>query len=124
MDSVRLSDVGGAWEIHALELDDGERPVERFLERIAVDEAAAFQSRFDTLVGAEPFTKLHTFKSLRHENNVWEVLTPSHRILGFRWLRILILTNGFRKKGNETPRREITTCKTLRDQWFKEQGDK
>jgi hypothetical protein len=102
-----------SWSIVGIVLHNGRRPTEEFLNETGVD-GEGFIALIDRLLKAEPFIQYGgRFKKLRNVQNVFQLATAKERILGFRWQDELILTNGFRKKGNETRPDQIGTCVRL-----------
>lgn len=111
--------VGGFYaNVHGVAVD-GREPVHDFLAELGEPDLSAFFARFDKLQEGDFLKRLpwprmgEWFKSLQHTNNIWQVAAPSHRILGFRNGNTLVLTNGFKKKGGETPKREIKLAEDL-----------
>lgn len=105
------------WAIRQIEVD-GSLPVEEFLDSLTDDERTQFAARFRKLLEAKPFTEMATFKSMRRVGNMWEVVSTDYRILGFRDRFVLILTNGFRKRGSKTEPSRIAQCERVRDLYF------
>lgn len=106
-----------SWSIRQIQLENGSKPVEEFLDGLPEDRADALDARMRILLNGAPFPSLSTLKHLRHVGNVWEVISPIDRILGFRDQAALVLTNGFPKKGKETPPKQIKRCQEIRDQY-------
>ena len=105
------------WEIHYLVLENERSPVEEFLDALEEGEQAAFFARFTLMLSSAPFTQLGTFKTYK---GIWQVFTYNYRILGFRSGDVLILTNGFKKTGKQTPPEEVERCQELKRQYFQE----
>lgn len=106
------------WEIHELVLDKDKAPVSDFLDELPRDEVLGFVARFEKLLRGPKFeSALPAFKSYR---GLWQIGTHRHRILGFRWGDILILTNGFKKTRTKTPPEEVSRCEALKARYFSE----
>ncbi len=111
----------GQIAMHFLEEDDGRCPVEEFLDLLKGPDGQQFVACFRKIAELPAWRQMgNWFKPLHHYPNVWEVVTESHRVLGFRDGAILILTNGFKKKRMDTPPAEIDRCAGLQKR-FKEE---
>lgn len=106
------------WTIRQLELENGSRPVEEFLEEVPEKDHVVVDARVMTLLSSEPFPSLESLKRLQNVGNVWELKVKQLRILGFQHNGGLVLTNGFRKKSNRTPPKEIERATKLRNLFF------
>lgn len=86
-------------------------PIEEFLESLS-DKQAEKVLWILRLIRQLDRIPVEYFKKLESTNDVWEVRASSgnneFRLLGF-WHRnnFIVLTNGFRKKSQKTPKREI-----------------
>lgn len=110
---------GGFLErIHGIVVDDAE-PVHSFLNGLQEPDLSEFYADFEMLedsgILALPVWRRmgNWFKPLKHVSNVWQLMSTSHRLLGFRHGGLLILTNGFYKAGGSTPLSEIEICAKL-----------
>ena len=114
---------GGGFEAHALVLGDGKCPVVEFLEhrRITADRAE-FYANLKKFLRFGFIDRGNAFKSLRNHGNVWQVSATSHRMLGFRWGNVLVLTNGFEKKRNDTEAKHIECCEERKTAFLRDQG--
>lgn len=114
--------LGARWSIVGIVLENGRQPIVEFLDSPGAD-AAAFFAFVNILLNAEPFKQIgKRFKRLKHVANVFQITNHHERYLGFRWGRVLILTNAFRKRTAETPRDEIETSGELQRLFFKQHG--
>lgn len=112
---------GAYRHIHGIVVD-GTEPVHDFIADLKEPDLSDFLSRFDKL--EDGMLREHVwrqvgswFKPLRHVNNVWQVASTSHRLIGFRSGEVLILTNGFYKTGGETPTKQIKKSEKLQAQF-------
>ncbi len=100
--------------MHVLEID-GTAEVDEFLADLNDNALAPFISRFDKLNETAPFEfATNSFKKLTGVGDMYEIKTSTHRILGFRHGNILVMTNGFAKKTDETPPKQIKRCQKAR----------
>ncbi len=116
---------GGGLEVRAIVMDDGSCPVEEFLEQKRLrSDRAEFYANMNKFLRAGFAGRGSAFKSLHHHPNVWQLAAESHRILGFRWGNVLVLTNGFEKKRNDTEQKHIDCCEERRAAFHHDQGVK
>lgn len=120
-----LNETGHYSRIHGIVVDGGE-PVHEFLAKLGEPDLGQFFASFDMLddtghLQSNPWKQMgRWFKPLRHVQNVWQVASNSHRLLGFRAGETLILTNGFYKTGGETPPKQIEKCVKIRKRYESE----
>jgi hypothetical protein len=101
--------LGAGWLIVHLVLENQRCPVEEYLDGAGVD-ADGFFAFVNMLLKYEPFAQVgKRFKKLRNVSNVYQITVNKDRYLSFRCRDLLILTHGFRKTTNETPRDQIQT---------------
>lgn len=113
---------GARWSILGIVLENGQRPIEQYLERPGAD-ADGFIASINILLKAEPFQQMgKRFKRLRNVANVFQITTHHDRYLGFRCRQDLILTNAFRKDAAETPPDGIAACVALQRAYFMQHG--
>jgi hypothetical protein len=119
--SRALDGVGvGGKAIHGIVLEGGQTPVHGFLEHLGEPDLSDFYARFGKIVTAPGWAQMgNWFKPLRHASNVWQVSSSTHRLLGFRYGDFLILTNGFKKAGGETPIPQIRKSEELQKEFKK-----
>ena len=90
---------------------NGKSPIEEFLESLS-DKQAEKVLWVLRLIKQLDRIPIEYFKKLESTNDIWEVRTGSgkneFRLLGF-WYKssFIVLTNGFRKKSQKTPKSEI-----------------
>jgi len=120
--ALEAIDGHGAYRhIHGIVIGDTE-PVHDFLADLREPDLSDFFARFDKLeegmLREQVWRQVGSwFKPLRHVNNVWQVASTSHRLLGFRSGEVLILTNGFYKTGGETPPKQIKKSEKVQAQF-------
>lgn len=103
-------------------LGDGKSPVVEFLEhRKTRTDLAEFYANFNKFLRFGFVDRGNSFKSLRNVGNVWQVTATSNRLLGFRHGSILILTNGFEKKRNDTEQKHSDCCEERKAAYHQDQ---
>ncbi len=100
----------------------GKSPVEEFLDSLS-DRHAQKVAWVLRLVEEFDIVPQQYFKKLVGTEDLWEVRAQiggnSYRLLGFLdGSRLLILTSGFSKKQQKTPRREIDLAHQRRTEYF------
>ncbi len=104
-------------------LGDGNSPVVRFLEeRRTRPDVAEFYANLRKFLLFGFVDRGNAFKALRNHGNVWQVAATSNRLLGFRWRNVLVLTNGFMKKRNDTEQKHIDCCEERRSAFLRDRG--
>jgi len=105
---------------------NGRNPIEEFLDSLAPKDA---QKVTWTLQLLEEFDVLPStyFKKLVNTNEIWEVRARTgknaYRLLCFFYNNeLVVLTNGFRKKTQKTPRNEISLAETRKTDWLRRNG--
>jgi hypothetical protein len=117
-----LNSDGAYQHIHGIVVD-GIEPVGAFLANLKEPDLGQFLAAFDKLdesghLQTNPWKQMgNWFKPLHHANNVWQISSNTHRLLGFRHGHVLILTNGFYKTGGETPPKHIEKSLLLRKRY-------
>lgn len=115
------------WDVEDYTTEDGYSPLEDFLDTLPdkpakkiIDDIKLLE-RFGPRWG-EPhidYFKNENIYELRvkHSSNIY-------RIFFFRWKgTALLLTHGFTKKSEKTPKREINRAVRLRDDWLRRKGE-
>ena len=114
---------GGGFEAHTVVLGDGKCPVVEFLEhRRTRSDLAEFYANLNQFLRAGFVRRGSAFKALQHHSNVWQVAATSNRLLGFRWGNVLVLTNGFEKKRNDTEKKHIDCCEERKTAFLLDRG--
>lgn len=118
-------ETGGGFDAHTVVLEDGKNPVVEFLEhRRTRTDVPEFYANLKKFLRFGFIDRGNAFKSLRNYGNVWQVTATSHRMLGFRWGEVLVLTNGFEKKRQDTEQKHIDCCEERRAAFHHDQGVK
>lgn len=116
-------ETGGEFEAHALVLGDGKNPVVEFLEfRRTRNDIGEFYANLNQFLRVGFVRRGNAFKALQHHSNVWQVAATSHRMLGFRWRNVLVLTNGFEKKRSDTEQKHIDCCEERKSAFLRDRG--
>lgn len=97
--------------IHFYRLADGQSPIEEFLDSLTSKQAQKVLWALRLMEDLE-VVPIQYFKKLTGTKNLWEVRiqvgSDIFRLLGFfESGKLLILTHGFAKKTQKTPRQEI-----------------
>jgi phage-related protein len=103
--------------------DAGRCPVSEFLEALSGKEMQKVDWVM-RLISETPFVPEEYFKKLRGTDDLWEVRAQSSRrslrFLGFFFKgNLIVLTNGFDKKSQKTPKSEIDLGERRRADYFK-----
>ena len=114
---------GGEFEAHTIVLGVNDAPVVVFLEhrRIRTD-LPEFYANLNKFLRFGFIDRGNAFKALRNYGNLWQVSATSHRMLGFRWGNVLVLTNGFEKKRQDTEQKHIDCCEERKAAFQRDQG--
>ncbi len=107
-------------------LDSGECPVEDFLDSLSSRAAQKVVWVMQLVEDLEKVPKQY-FKKLVNTNDIWEIRiqlgSDIFRILGFFKTMIeFIATNGFKKKTQKTPPREIALAEKRKTLYLKRGG--
>lgn len=91
--------------------NSGDSPVEDFLDSLASKDAQKILWVLK-LIEEQSIVPTSFLKKLVNTDDIWEVRATlgsnSYRILGFMWdSEFVVLTNGFSKKTQKVPRKEI-----------------
>ena len=110
------------FQIELYETADGKVPVADFINSLDTKTQSKLHKAIDILMergheAREPLTKsfgegLFELRALLSENNI-------RLIFFFHAGGTIVITNGFIKKTNKTPRREISLAKKYRADWIK-----
>jgi phage-related protein len=98
---------------HVLKLEfyvrpNGDVPVEEWLEQLPMPIQQKFAALFSRMGDTGKIWNERKFKHLAETDKIFEFKVEADRILCFFFAgRRLILTHGFRKTGDKTPKREI-----------------
>lgn len=87
---------------------NGRVPAEEWIEALSLSSQQKFAALFARMGDVGKIWNERKFKHLTETDQIFEFKVETDRILCFFFVgRRLILTHGFRKSGDKTPRREI-----------------
>lgn len=105
---------------------NGRNPIEDFLDSIPAKDAQKVTWVLSLIEELDVIPKTY-FKKLVNTDDIWEVRTRigsnSYRVLCFLHTNeLVVLTNGFRKKTEKTPRNEIQLAESRKADWLRRNG--
>lgn len=116
--------MSNGWSVEYVELDD-KKPFEEFVLGLPVRERARIFETIDYFLQLKN-VNLQIKESLsKHlEDGIFELRTSlrdkiARSLYFYQAGRSIVITHGFIKKTQSTPRKEIEKAKTLREQYFK-----
>ena len=103
--------------------DSGNSPIEEFLDGLNAKDARKVTWVLKLIEDVDIVPAIY-FKKLTSTNDIWEVRVQSsgnaYRLLCFLQRgSIVVLTNGFSKKSQKTPSKEIRLAEKRKDWWMK-----
>ncbi len=105
----------------------GKIPVKEFLDSLPSKHAQKVTWVLE-LVEKLDQVPVQYFKKLKSTNDIWEVRarigSSSFRLLGFLDDEFVILTNGFSKKSQKTPKQEIDLAEQRKADYLSRKGGK
>jgi len=111
----RLAYSGVIFRIEFYVRPSGEALAEEWLESQSASMQAKFAALFTWLGDQGRISNERKFKHLTDSNQIFELKADDERILCFFFSgQRVILTHGFRKKGNKTPKSEIERAERLK----------
>jgi phage-related protein len=106
--STRLVYDGAVLSIEFYVDPGGGAPAEEWLERLPLGSQQKFAALFARMGDMGKIWNERKFKHLTGTDQIFEFKVEAHRVLCFFFVgKRLILTHGFRKTGDKTPRGEI-----------------
>lgn len=101
----------------------GNSPIKEFLEKLDSKQAQKVTWVLNLIEEHEHVPKTY-FKKMVNTNNIWEVQIQSgnniYRLMCFRFKnKIIVLTNGFKKKSQKTPQNEILLAEKRKADWLR-----
>ena len=106
--STRLVYDGAALRIEFYVASNGVVPAEEWLDRLSLGSQQKFAALFARMGETGRIWNERKFKHLTETDQIFEFKVEADRVLCFFFVgRRLILTHGFRKSGDKTPKREI-----------------
>lgn len=113
--SSRLVYEGSVFRIEFYLAMNGVAPAEEWLEQLPLVSQQKFASLFARMGDTGKIWNERKFKHLAETDQIFEFKVEADRILCFFFVgRRLILTHGFRKRGDKTPKREIERAESYR----------
>lgn len=113
--SSRLVYNGAVLRIEFYITPNGGAPAEEWLEQLPLGSQQKFAALFPRMGDTGKIWNEHKFKPLTETEQNFEFKVEADRILCFFFVgRRLILTHGFRKSGNKTPKREIERAESYK----------
>jgi phage-related protein len=117
----RLVYEGTAFRIEFYMTPDGAAPAEEWLETLSLGTQQKFAALFARMGDTGKIWNERKFKHLAETDQIFEFKVDADRLLCFFLVgKRLILTHGFRKSGDKTPRREIARAEAYKREF--EQG--
>ncbi|MGM0745004.1 MAG: type II toxin-antitoxin system RelE/ParE family toxin [Bacteroidota bacterium] len=115
-------------EIKFYKTRSGKVPVKEFLDSLSSKHAQKITWVLELIEKLDQ-VPVQYFKKLKNTDDIWEVRTRigsnSFRILGFvNGDEFIILTNGFSKKSQKTPKQEIKLAEQRKADYLSRKGDK
>lgn len=112
---TRLVYRGEVFAIEFLVTESGHVPAEKWLESLPVTSQQKFAALFSQMGDHGRIWNERKFKHLTGSNQIFEFKVADDRILCFFFFgKRLLLTHGFRKSGDKTPKREIARAESLK----------
>ncbi len=103
---------------------NGTAPAEEWLERLPLTAQQKFAALFARMGDTGKIWNERKFKHLAETDQIFEFKVETDRILCFFFVgRRLVLTHGFRKTGDKTPKREIERAEAYKKE-FEEGGQR
>ena len=105
---------------------NGKNPIAEFLDSLPAKDAQKVTWTLRLVEELDVLPKTY-FKKLVNTDEIWEIRVRignnSYRLLRFLHRNdIVILTNGFQKKTQKTPRNEIKLAETRKADWVRRNG--
>jgi phage-related protein len=103
--------------------ESGDSPIAEFLDSLNAKDARKVTWVL-RLIEEQVLVPSSYFKKLKNTDEIWEARAQSsgnaYRILGFQHGdSFVVLTNGFAKKSQKTPRAEIRLAESRRAEWLR-----
>ena len=115
-------------EIVFYRTESGGCPIEEFLDGLTSQQALKVAWVLQ-LIEELDVVPVQYFKKLVHTDDIWEVRVPSggniFRLLGFlEGGHVVVLTHGFQKKTQKTPKKEIKLAENRKKDYLKRRHSK
>jgi phage-related protein len=103
--------------------EKGESPIVEFLDNLKAKDAQKVTWVLQLIEDLDVVPSSY-FKKLKNTDDIWEVRAQSsgnaYRILGFQnGNNFVVLTNGFSKKSQKTPAKEINLAERRKADWMR-----
>ena len=99
---------------------NGSMPAKKFIEGLSAGEQAKVAVLFKKMAGTARIWNTTQYKKV--EGNIWEFKRHQIRVMCFQVGKRLVLTHGFRKKVDRTPRSEIKRAERIREEHSRREG--
>ncbi len=116
--SSRLVYDGASFSLEFYVTSSGAGPAEEWLEQLPLAIQQKFAALFARMGDTGKIWNERKFKHLTETDQIFEFKVEADRIMCFFFVgRRLILTHGFRKAGDKTPKREIERAETYKQEF-------
>ncbi len=110
-------------EIQFYKDKNGKFPIEDFFDSLNSKQALKVTWVLNLIEEHENIPKSY-LKKMTNTDNIWEVRIQSgnnaYRLMCFKFRgKIIVLTNGFHKKAQKTPKNEILLAEKRKDDWIR-----
>jgi phage-related protein len=113
--SSRVVYAGAVLRIEFYVATNGVAPAEEWLEQLPVGSQQKFAALFARMGDTGKVWNERKFKHLTETDQIFEFKVEADRILCFFFVgRRLVLTHGFRKNGDKTPKQEIERAESYK----------
>ncbi len=99
---------------------NGSMPAKEFVESLSQGEQTKLAVLFKRMADTGEIRNKEQYKKV--EGDIWEFKRHQVRVMCFQVRKRVILTHGFRKKANRTPRSEIERAKRIRAEHLRREG--
>jgi len=99
---------------------NGSMPAKEFVESLSQGEQTKLAVLFKRMADTGEIRNREQYKKV--EGDIWEFKRHQVRVMCFQVRKRVILTHGFRKKANRTPRSEIERAKRIRAEHLRREG--
>ena len=111
------------FEIKFYKDENGRSPIEDFLDKLNSKQTLKITWVLNLIEDHENIPKTY-LKKLTNTDDIWEIRIQSgnnaYRLMCFKFRRkIIVLTNGFHKKTQKTPKNEILLAEKRKADWLR-----
>jgi len=114
---------GWKFEVYLAKLPNGNCPVRDYLDSLDKKVKVKLIARINRMAEVGKISNTNQFKFLSEGLFEFKHTRPHHRILGYFSKVIperIVLTHGYLKQSNKTPRSELNKAKYIRDEYEKD----